>query len=336
MPPHRRKHRQLGTDTGNGSNPAPNMLLDEEIQTDPVSPLHNAEWGAGTDRSTPDAGTDRSTPPPPHIEPGSPSAVPDGATGTAPLSRFVHVLTELRDDDEYDMADPELEALTSTMIALGILQAVTVVSRAAWLKHHPDADIPDHVWWCIVMGGRRLSAATSMGRADLPFLRNDVLADPIRALESGLAENNARTPMKPLIEARAFQQILEVRQESVRNYARRTGKTHTYVNRRLALLNLIGDFQALVTRQKVTVEKAQSIAALTPAQQQQLYAAGPPYSIRALFAADTEKDGRVLSKNIRLTAGSDAETIVKAMRAKFPPELLEQTIALLTEEGEQS
>src|SRR6266568_1363845 len=229
MPPPTRKlggHKNPTSDTSEQTK----TIFDNV--TPPVSPEKDSRWKGGP--STPDP-----EPVSPAVASGSPAAVPEGETGTAPLHRFAHRPDNPRWKSEYDPTeDEDLKAFGVTVDNFGVMQALTVCTVEAWLQHHPgDRDeIPADVWWVIIMGNRRFAIAKHKKLRKLSFVRNDSVSDVVRAKKAGLIENRHRTGVDPLLEAQEMRDIIQEEEGTThRSLADELGMSHGQVWQRLQL-----------------------------------------------------------------------------------------------------
>jgi ParB family chromosome partitioning protein len=256
---------------------------------------------------------------------------------SAPLESFAHRPDNPRWEKEYDPAqDPELDKFGETLDTVGILQAVTVTSVDAWLEHHPEhtGKLDTKVKWIVVMGNRRLAIAQHKHLQSLPYLRNDKLAHPRLFRLAGLIENYHRKGLDPIREAAELQSELAATGMSKRALAERIGISHTQINQRLLLLELIPEFQALVSDEVLTVQKALPIARLdTPDDQRRLLELGPPYQIGRLIApaAEIDDSGKTLSTThpVTIKRRSTPAEVANTLRTKLPPEILTEVLTLL-------
>lgn len=285
---------------------------------------------------------------------------PGQAASWAPLYQLVHRPDNPRWAREYDPEqDPELAAFVKTLDEYDVLQSATVVSSQAWLEHHPehadqlataaakarqdwlrhhpddaqtvDADATVLV---VLMGNRRLAGARHKALDGLPIFVNDKLADRRKSREAPIIENYQRTPFDPIREAAEMFAILEDTKESKRGFADRLGMSHTQVNQRLQLLNLLPEFQGMVSDQMLTVQKALPIAALDHDQQKALLELGVPYQVSRLAQPDEptpDESGKTLSTTSAVTIRrhSTPTQIVDTLRQKLAPELLDEVLRLL-------
>jgi len=135
------------------------------------------------------------------------------------------------------------------------------------LRVRPHPDQPNT--FQLVYGERRLRAARLAGRDSVPCEVADHSDDDM--VEIGLAENIQRRDLDALEEAQAFATFIEQRGYSVRRLAERIGKDKSYVESRLALLQMPTDVQEMVAQRSDTLRSAREIAKLqTPEARQPL------------------------------------------------------------------
>ncbi|MFF4369409.1 ParB/RepB/Spo0J family partition protein [Streptomyces sp. NPDC001594] len=174
----------------------------------------------------------------------------------------------------------EVEELADSLAARGLIQPVTVVSRAAFLAAHPghEPSIGDAAY-VVVDGNRRLAAANTAGLDDIPAHLDDTLAkDADTLLETALVAAVQHKDLEPVEQARALQRLVE-KYGSQRQVARALHKSSGWVTQRLALLNLTPDLQRAVEDRTLPVEVARRIGRLP--QQQQHAAVEEAFEARA-------------------------------------------------------
>jgi ParB family chromosome partitioning protein len=266
-----------------------------------------------------------------------PAAAKRDGVSWAPLSHFEHRPDNPRWDREYDPSqDPELEKFGDTVDTFGILQAVTVTSVDTWLTYHPEHSdrLGPESRLVVVMGNRRLAIARHKHLEGLPYLLNERLARPNAFRMAPVIENYHRKGVDPIREAHELVAELAATQESKRALSERIGISHTQINQRIQLLDLIPEFQALVSDEVVSVQKALPIARLSPQEQRQLLELGPPYqrSGHAGAAAEENDDpGKSLStaKPVTIKRRSTPAQVAETLRAQLAPEILEEVLHLL-------
>lgn len=160
--------------------------------------------------------------------------------------------------------------MATSLLEVGQVQPLTVVTRAAYLAIHPDdeSELPEGAIWVVVDGNRRFAGARQAGIDELAIHVNDGLAaDADKLLSSALAASLQNEHLTPLEEAHALETLLEIH-GSRRAVAQRIGKSHTFVNQRLALLELSEELQQQVLSGEIKLEDARKAAAASPENQQ--------------------------------------------------------------------
>ncbi len=136
-----------------------------------------------------------------------------------------------------------LEDLATSVLEHGVLQPLLV--RA-------EGDL-----YYIVAGERRFRAAERVGLNALPAR---LLGDAGRTREVQLVENLQREDLPLLDEARALAELQAVTGATVRSLEQATGKSKSYIARRLALLKMPTDVQALLERAPHLFTQAEALA----------------------------------------------------------------------------
>jgi ParB family transcriptional regulator, chromosome partitioning protein len=173
-----------------------------------------------------------------------------------------------------------VEDMADSLTARGVIQPLTVVTRAAFLNAHPGhEDDLGPAAYVVVDGNRRLAGANMAGLDDVPVHIDDSLAENADALlETALTAAIQHENLDPLDEAKALQRLVEVH-GSQRAVARALGKSSPWVTQRIALLKLTPELQEAVENKSLPVEVARNVGQL-PAQQQQ-HAAAEALTARA-------------------------------------------------------
>ena len=114
----------------------------------------------------------------------------------------------------------------------------------------------------IISGERRHRAAQLAGHEVVPV---KVFDDSVRIREIQLVENLQREDLVLMEEARALGELQEVLQASVRGLEQATGKSKSYVSRRLALLKMPGDVQEMLERAPHLFSQAERVARIADA-----------------------------------------------------------------------
>jgi ParB family chromosome partitioning protein len=168
-----------------------------------------------------------------------------------------------------DTADPDFAGLQASIESIGVVQALTVCTRRAFLEHHPqhaDRITEDYV---VVAGHRRLEAARRAGVADVPVTVDDAAAE--NPLVWAVAENLQRVGLNPVQEARALRVLTDKppagRGMSQGVVARGIGKTQPFVSGRIALLKLALELQDLVAARELKVKRGALLSKLPETEQ---------------------------------------------------------------------
>ncbi|WP_331730953.1 ParB/RepB/Spo0J family partition protein (plasmid) [Kitasatospora sp. NBC_00070] len=164
----------------------------------------------------------------------------------------------------------EIKEMADSLEARGIIQSLTVVTRAAFLATHPgQEDSLGGADFVVVDGNRRLAGARLAGLEDLPVHIDDNLADSADdMLEAALVAAVQHVAIEPLDQAKAIERLVTVH-GSQRQVAKRLGKSHVWVSQRLALLNLTPELQDAVESKSIPVEVARTAGRLPQAAQAQ-------------------------------------------------------------------
>jgi ParB family transcriptional regulator, chromosome partitioning protein len=116
-----------------------------------------------------------------------------------------------------------LEGLMASIVEKGLLEPIVV---------RPDGDRFE-----VVAGSRRLQACRQLKLRKIPC--NVVELSDRDAFEVSLTENIQRRTLNPIEEAEAFKKYVDMYgYGGVTELARKIGKSHTYVSRRISLLTL--------------------------------------------------------------------------------------------------
>lgn len=109
----------------------------------------------------------------------------------------------------------------------------------------------------IVAGERRWRAAQKAGLHKIPCVVRDVSHENV--LELSLIENIQREELNPIEEANAFKRLLEMRDLTQEEVARRVGKERSSITNTLRLLKLPAEVQKLVEEEKLSMGHARAL-----------------------------------------------------------------------------
>lgn len=210
--------------------------------------------------------------------------------------------------------DPEVQELAASLKAVGQLQTAVVLTRDTFLEAYPDDEgkVPETAEWVTFMGNRRLAGAQLAGWATLEVVLARDVTDAQAIEDRVIHENIHRKDLPPLLEADLYLRKMDREGLSARELADVIGKSHTYVNQRLALRNLIPEFQAKLKAGELGLKDARRIAPLKVSEQQALLNSWPSMSklvpgYQALF-----HDGALSTSDVEhLAALSPAEQRAK-------------------------
>ncbi|MGY3056755.1 ParB family chromosome partitioning protein [Streptomyces sp. TE3672] len=197
----------------------------------------------------------------------------DSVLGAAPASVSPDLVAENPENPRQGF-DPEyLEQLAQNMREVGQIQAVTVMSRLAYLHLHPeykDVISPDH-GYVIIDGACRLRASRIAG-IDLRIMVDDSTAGtPEDLLAAALSANHFRKDLTPIEEATALEALVAFHGSAAAVVAVLGGKlTNSWISTRRALLKLPEPIQERVAAKEVPVEVARKAGSL-PRQEQEAF-----------------------------------------------------------------
>lgn len=155
----------------------------------------------------------------------------------------------------------ELDELIHSVKEFGVLQPVVVRPRLT----AGIADAPFE----LVMGERRLRAATAAGLETIPAVIRETADDDM--LRDALLENLHRAELNPLEEASAYQQLLEDFGITQQQLADRLGRSRPQVTNTLRLLKLPERLQVQVASGVLSAGHARALLTIeSPAEQTRL------------------------------------------------------------------
>lgn len=111
--------------------------------------------------------------------------------------------------------------------------------------------------YLIKAGERRFRAAREVGLTQVPVIVQEDVEDD--AFEHALIENIIRHDLSPLEEGIALSRLMQKRGSSVRDTAKRLGKSKSYVTDRLEVLRAGEDVRAMVSARADTLRHAREI-----------------------------------------------------------------------------
>lgn len=179
----------------------------------------------------------------------------------------------------------ELDELIHSVREFGVLQPIVVRPLAA-----PEGGASFE----LIMGERRLRAATAVGLATIPAVVRDTADDAM--LRDALLENLHRANLNPLEEASAYQQLLSDFGITQDELAQRLGRSRPQVTNTLRLLRLPEKIQSQVAAGVLSAGHARALLAIED-----------PSAQLALAT-------KIVSQSLTVRQAEEAAGVVKAQR----------------------
>lgn len=145
----------------------------------------------------------------------------------------------------------------------------------------------------LIAGERRTKASRLAGLERIPAVIKEFTDDEM--LEIALLENIQREDLNPIDEALAYEQIINLRHMTQEEFAKKFGKSRSYVTNMLGLLNLPEDTKNLVRRGKISMGHARSLSKLSNIEKVKELSekiVAEDLSVRALEEIISEDDSR--------------------------------------------
>jgi ParB family chromosome partitioning protein len=142
-----------------------------------------------------------------------------------------------------EFSDEELNELAESIREVGLLQPVVVRQTESGYE--------------LLVGERRLRASKLAGVERIPALVRQ--ADDRQALEQALVENLQRADLKPLEEALAYRNLVELFEITQEEVARRVGRSRVHITNTLRLLDLPDSVKDLLDAGLLTAGHARAI-----------------------------------------------------------------------------
>jgi len=115
----------------------------------------------------------------------------------------------------------------------------------------------------LIAGHRRLAAAKSVGLTEVPV----AILDDKERVELQLIENIQRKELNPVEEAEAFQAYMKKSGHGVEYLAKKISKDKEFIEKRIALVNLIPEAKKMLTEKKIKLGHAIILSRLEAANQ---------------------------------------------------------------------
>lgn len=177
-------------------------------------------------------------------------------------------------------SEPELVELEASLKASGLLQPITVRTRAGG-------------GWELVAGERRLRAATRLGWTEIPAIVHEF--DDRQMLTLALVENLQRSDLNALEEAEGYQRLIEEFELTQQQVADAVGKDRTTITNLLRVLALPAAVRQMVEQGHISAGHARALLAVKDERRQVELA--NEILAHQLSVRDVESRARDLSTN---------------------------------------
>ncbi|OGX03998.1 MAG: hypothetical protein A3G87_04680 [Omnitrophica bacterium RIFCSPLOWO2_12_FULL_50_11] len=160
-----------------------------------------------------------------------------------------------REQPRHRFPEEKIEELAASIREQGILQPVIVKKVDGGFE--------------LIVGERRLKAAQRCGLEKIPAIVKDLAEDKL--LEWALVENIQREDLNPIEEAQAYVRLIEQRNLSHEEIARKVGKDRSTIANAIRLLRLPNEILEILIEGKLHAGHARAILALpSPEHQRQM------------------------------------------------------------------
>ena len=109
----------------------------------------------------------------------------------------------------------------------------------------------------IIAGERRFRAATSIGLTDVPVIIKN--ADEQQMAELALIENLERQGLSPIEEAKSYEEIMRIGNQTQASLAEKLGKSQSSIANKIRLLSLPEEVQDALSHKKISERHARSL-----------------------------------------------------------------------------
>ncbi|MEU5872058.1 ParB/RepB/Spo0J family partition protein [Glycomyces sp. NPDC047369] len=157
--------------------------------------------------------------------------------------------------------DEHLLELQTSLTEVGMLQPIAVRERT------PDEPREDGARFELVMGERRLRAATALGWETVPAIVRRTADDEM--LREALLENIHRVQLNPLEEGAAYAQLLEEFNVTQEELSKKIGRSRPQISNMIRLLGLPPTVQTKVAAGVLTAGHARALLGLDSADSQE-------------------------------------------------------------------
>ena len=157
--------------------------------------------------------------------------------------------------------EEHLAELQTSLTEVGMLQPIAVRERTA------EEPREDGARFELVMGERRLRAATALGWETIPAIVRGTADEEL--LREALLENIHRVQLNPLEEGAAYRQLLEEFNVTQDELAKKIGRSRPQISNMIRLLSLPATVQSKVAAGVLTAGHARALLGLDSADSQE-------------------------------------------------------------------
>ncbi len=140
-----------------------------------------------------------------------------------------------------------LEELANSIKEYGVVQPIIVKKTLSGYE--------------LVAGERRTKAAKIAGLREIPAIIKDF--NDQEMMEIALIENIQREDLNPIEEAESFENIIKLRGYTQEEFAKRFGKSRSYVTNILGLLTLPNEVKNMVAKKEISMGHARALSKIS-------------------------------------------------------------------------
>jgi ParB/RepB/Spo0J family partition protein len=174
-----------------------------------------------------------------------------------PVDKVTRNPRNLREDDLWDSPEEKAETVASVK-EVGLIQALVVATRAAFLERYPQHE-PDigSARYVVLAGHRRFDAVLAVG---LETVRVDVQDGLVGKLNLVMLEENLkRKGLDPFQEGEGYRRANAEDGLSYQDIATATGRSKSHITKRVRLLDLRQESRELVRSRRVSIDSAYNL-----------------------------------------------------------------------------
>ncbi len=187
------------------------------------------------------------------------SVTPQEAVTSRDGAKFIPIkdIVPNRDQPRLNIREESLAELVESIKEQGVLQPVIVMKKSA-------------TEYELICGERRLRAAALAGLEKIQAVVKEASSEKL--LEMALVENIQREDLSPLEEALAYARLIEERNLTQDEVAKRVGKNRSTVANTVRLLRLPKDVQDLIANNLLSAGHARALVSLLTPEHQRVLA----------------------------------------------------------------